>query len=170
VTQAPRSTVPVPRQGRRVHKALLPLVALACIAASAADPSERLPNPAQEQRARALFAQIRCLVCQNESIDDSEAPLAADLRHIVRQQVADGRSDADIEHFLVVRYGEFVLMKPAFSPANALLWLTPFAIVGLGGATLLLRRRHGGEVLEAPLDADEEARLRALQTPPADAL
>ena len=148
----------------KLRIALIPLVALACIAASAADPSDRLPDPAQEHRARVLFAQVRCLVCQNESIDDSEAPLASDLRHIVRQQVAAGRSNADIERFLVARYGEFVLMKPAFSPANALLWLTPFAIVGFGGAALLARRRRGPAALEPPLSPDEEGRLRTLET------
>ena len=141
----------------KLRAVLLPL------AASAADPADRLPDPTQEHRARALFSQIRCLVCQNESIDDSEAPLAADLRHLVRQQVASGRSDADIERFLVARYGEFVLMQPAFSPANAALWLTPFVIVGLGGAVLWLRRRRDVEPLEPPLAPDEEERLRAFQ-------
>ena len=108
-----------------------------------------------------LFREVRCLVCQNESIDDSEAPLAGDLRRLVRQQVAAGRSDADIRAFLVKRYGEFVLLQPAFSPANAVLWLTPFAIVGAGGLALLLRGRTP-PALEAPLDPDEEARVRRL--------
>ena len=140
---------------------LAPLAALLCIAAAAADPAEVLHDPAQEAHARTLFRQVRCLVCQNESIDDSEAPLADDLRRLVRQQVAAGRSDADIRAFLVKRYGEFVLLKPAFSPANALLWLTPFAIVGAGGVALVLRDRRGSGT-EPPLDAEEEARLRAL--------
>ncbi len=139
------------------------LAAFLCIAATSGDPADALRNPAQEAHARGLFRQVRCLVCQNESIDDSEAPLAGDLRALVRQQVAAGRSDADIEAFLVKRYGEFVLLKPAFSAANALLWLTPFAIVAGGGLVLVLRRDGGGRATsEAPLDAAEEARLAAL--------
>ncbi len=90
-------------------------------------------------------------------------PLAADLRALVRQQVAAGRPDADIRAFLVKRYGEFVLLKPAFSPANALLWLTPFVIVlGGGGAIALRRRGEGLATPEAPLDPAEEARLAVL--------
>ena len=138
----------------------LALVALLCIAAA---PAEALRDPAQEAHAHVLFRQVRCLVCQNESIDDSEAPLAADLRRLVRQQVAAGRPDAGIRAFLVKRYGEFVLLKPAFSAANALLWLTPFVIVLGGGAVIALRRRREGTApAEAPLDPAEEARLAAL--------
>ncbi|MBE7218132.1 MAG: cytochrome c-type biogenesis protein CcmH [Caulobacteraceae bacterium] len=124
---------------------------------------ERLADPAQEARAHAVFRQIRCVVCQNESIDDSEAPLAGDLRHIVRAQVAAGRSDAEIRRFLVDRYGQFVLLKPRFDAGNALLWLGPFALVaaGLGGA--LLARRG---VRSAPgLTPGEAARLEALRRP-----
>jgi cytochrome c-type biogenesis protein CcmH len=95
-----------------------------CLAA-AADPADRLADPAQEARARAIFADVRCLVCQNESIDDSEAELAADLRHVVREQVKAGRSDAQIKRFLTDRYGEFVLMTPAFSWVNLALWGGP---------------------------------------------
>ena len=139
-------------------RAALVLLALNCIAAA---PPDALPNPAQEQHAHVLFRQVRCLVCQNESIDDSEAPLAGDLRHLIRQQVAAGRSDADVRAFLVARYGEFVLLKPPFSPANAALWLTPFVIVGAGLAVLAARRRRVPAAPE-PLDATEEARLGVL--------
>nr|WP_174299986.1 cytochrome c-type biogenesis protein [Caulobacter sp. S45] len=136
------------------------MAALLCIAAA---PTEALRDPAQEAHAHVLFRQVRCLVCQNESIDDSEAPLAADLRALVRQQVAAGRADADIRAFLVKRYGEFVLLKPAFSAANALLWLTPFVIILGGGAAIGLRRRdERGRAAERPLDAVEEARLAVL--------
>ena len=138
---------------------MLALLALACVAAA---PPDALRDPAQEAHAHVLFRQIRCLVCQNESIDDSEAPLAGDLRHLVRQQVAAGRSDADIRTFLVQRYGEFVLLKPPFSPANAALWLTPFVIVGGGLAVLAVRSRKPRTPLEPPLDPAEEARLAAL--------
>jgi cytochrome c-type biogenesis protein CcmH len=125
---------------------------------AAADPAERLGDPVQEARARSLFRQVRCLVCQNESIDDSEADLAADLRKVVRQQIVQGRTDAQVRTFLTDRYGEFVLFKPRFSPGNAALWLTPFAIVGGGGLLLLLFRRRN-PALETPLSAEEAERL-----------
>ncbi len=157
---------PYPR-GRGAFRLTPPafaLAALLCIAATpGAPPPDALADPGQEAHAHALFRQVRCLVCQNESIDDSEAPLAGDLRHLVRQQVAGGRSDAEIRAFLVRRYGEFVLLKPALSPANALLWLTPFVIVGAGGVALAMRgASRPGRIGEAPLDAAEEARLGAL--------
>ncbi|RYF88830.1 MAG: cytochrome c-type biogenesis protein CcmH, partial [Caulobacteraceae bacterium] len=104
-----------------MKRLLIALAALACVAA-ASDPAERLSDPAQEARARALFREVRCLVCQNESIDDSTAGLAGDLRKVIREQVAAGRDDAEIRAFLVDRYGEFALLKPAFSAPNAVLW------------------------------------------------
>ncbi|MDG2523290.1 cytochrome c-type biogenesis protein CcmH [Caulobacter segnis] len=134
--------------------------AVLCMAA-ASDPSERLEDPAQEARAREMFREVRCLVCQNESIDDSEAELAVDLRRVVRGEIVAGRSDDEIRRFLVERYGEFVLLKPAFSAGNAVLWLAPFGIVLAGGALLfgLLRRRP--KKAEG-LSAEEETRLKAL--------
>jgi cytochrome c-type biogenesis protein CcmH len=128
--------------------------------AAAADPAERLPDPAQEARARALFEQVRCLVCQNESIDDSEAELAGDLRRIVREQVRQGRSDAEIKRFLVDRYGEFVLMRPAFSAGNAVLWIGPFLVVALGAGLLVAQIRNRRR--EPELDAEDSERLRRL--------
>ena len=130
-----------------------------CIAA-AADPADRLADPAKEARARAIFADVRCLVCQNESIDDSEAELAADLRHVVREQVKAGRGDAEIKRFLTDRYGEFVLMTPAFSWLNLALWLGPFLVVVLGAGLLAsrLRNRSG----ETELSPEEAERVRAL--------
>src|SRR6185437_773630 len=100
--------------GMRLRALAAMFAGLLCIAA-AADPADRLPDPAQEARARAIFADVRCLVCQNESIDDSEAELAGDLRRTIREQVKAGRSDAQIKRFLTDRYGEFVLMTPRFS-------------------------------------------------------
>ena len=136
-----------------------------CIAA-AADPADRLPDPAQEARARAIFADVRCLVCQNESIDDSEAELAADLRHIVREQVKAGKSDAEIKRFLTDRYGEFVLMTPAFSWMNLALWGGPFAVVILGAGLLATRLRNRSG--EADLSPEEAERVRRLsETDPA---
>jgi cytochrome c-type biogenesis protein CcmH len=142
-----------------MRRALLIAAAVLCMGA-AADPAERMADPAGEARAREIFREVRCLVCQNENIDDSEAPLAHDLRMIVREQVAAGRSDSEIRAFLVERYGEFVLFRPPFSVGNAVLWLTPALLVALGaGAWLLLTRRRDGD---APLTDDEEARLAAL--------
>lgn len=131
--------------------------------ALAVQPDEMLSNPAQEARARHLSAQLRCLVCQNESIDDSEAPLAKDLRLLVRRRIVAGESDRQIMDFLVSRYGEFVLLKPRFGWNTLLLWTLPFIalLAGLGGILLRLRRRPPAAA--APLTAEEEQALsRAL--------
>jgi cytochrome c-type biogenesis protein CcmH len=147
----------------RVRVLFASLAAILCMAA-ASDPSERLADPSQEARARELFGQVRCLVCQNETIDDSEADLARDLRGIVRDQVRQGRSDAEIKRFLVDRYGEFVLMRPAFSPGNAALWIGPFLVVVLGAGLLVLQLRN--RRMEPELDADATERLRRLTDEP----
>lgn len=126
-----------------------------CLAAAPAS------NAADEARARALFREIRCVVCQNESIDSSQAEIAADLRAVVREQVAAGRSDAEIRDFLVRRYGQFVLFRPAFSPGNAVLWLTPFGLV-LGGLAVVTLRAGRAEPV-APLSRDEIDRLEGLE-------
>ena len=137
---------------------------LICLAA-AADPADRLADPAQEARARAIFQDVRCLVCQNESIDDSEAELAGDLRRTVREQVKAGRSDAEIKRFLTDRYGEFVLMTPRFSWVNLALWGGPFAVVILGAGLLLTRLRN--RTGEPELSSEEAERVRRLsQTDP----
>jgi cytochrome c-type biogenesis protein CcmH len=133
---------------------------LLCIAA-ASDPAERLTDPAQEAQARAIFRDVRCLVCQNESIDDSEAELAKDLRKVVREQVATGKTDSEIKTFLTDRYGEFVLLTPQFSAGNLVLWLAPFLVV-LAGAALLLARLRARPV-EAELTSAEAAQLKKLQ-------
>ena len=142
-----------------MRRLLLVAAAVMCMG-SAADPSEQLRDPAQEARAREIFREVRCLVCQNESIDDSEADLARDLRVIVRDQIAQGRTDAQIRAFLVERYGEFVLFRPPFSAGNALLWLAPVGLALFGGGLwlLVLRRRETPE----SLSEDEEARVAAL--------
>jgi cytochrome c-type biogenesis protein CcmH len=147
----------------KIRASLAALAAVACMAA-ASDPSERLSDPAQEARARGLFKEVRCLVCQNESIDDSEAALAHDLRVLVRDQVKQGRSDDEIRAFLTERYGEFVLLKPPFSAGNAVLWLTPLGVLLAGGGLIvaLLRRRRNEQAAPETLSADEEARLQRL--------
>ncbi len=143
--------------------ALAPLAALLLIAAASNDPADRLANPQQEARARALFRDIRCLVCQNQSIDESDADLAEDLRKIVRQQIAAGRTNGEIKRYLTDRYGEFVLERPVFSFGNALLWGAPFAVVIVGGGVLILRRRRTPED-EAPLTPEEEAKLTEISS------
>ena len=154
---------------RLIRSFALVLVASLCMGA-ASEPSERLADPVQEARAKALFSQIRCVVCQNESIDDSQADLAADLRKIVRTEVAQGRNDRQIKAYLVARYGEFILLKPAFSWGNAALWLMPFAIIGLGGVGLLIQVRRRTAVgpepemagLDQALSAAEQEKLARL--------
>lgn len=142
-----------------MKRALVVAAAVLCMAA-ASDPAERLPDPAQEARARQIFQEVRCLVCQNESINDSDAELARDLRRVVREQVAAGRDEAQVKAFLTDRYGEYVLLKPAFSLGNAALWLGPFLAVLAGLAFLALRVRRRD--LSEGLTVDEEARLARL--------
>jgi len=144
-------------------RTLLAAIAAVFCMAAAADPSERLADPDQEARARHIFEQVRCLVCQNESIDDSQADLARDLRHIIREQVHAGRSDGDVKRFLVERYGEFVLLKPSFSLGNAALWGGPFLVVILGVLLLFARLRRRIPEPETELDAADTERLRRLQ-------
>ena len=117
---------------RVFQRAALALLAVALLGAAAADPADRLKDPAQEARARSLFRDVRCLVCQSESIDESDATLAHDLRQLVRAQIAQGQSDGQIRAFLVARYGQFVLLTPKGSLGNAILWAGPLVVV-LGG-------------------------------------
>ncbi len=102
--------------------------------ALAAPAPDAFSDPATEARARNLQRQLRCLVCQGESIDESGSPFAGDVRHLVRAQIAAGKSDRQIEDFLVARYGDFILMKPPLDPNTWLLWLAPFAVLAAGGA------------------------------------
>ena len=111
-------------------------------AAVAAPVADAFSNPATESRARALQRQLRCLVCQGESIDESGATLAADLRHLVRQQIAEGKSDREIKDYLVARYGDFILMQPPLQADTYFLWLAPFIVlVGAGGVAFWVIRR-----------------------------
>jgi cytochrome c-type biogenesis protein CcmH len=111
-------------------------------AAFAAPVAGTFSSQAMETRARALQRQLRCLVCQGESIDESQAPLAAELRHLVREQMADGKSDGQIKQFLVARYGDFILMEPPLQPDTYFLWLAPFVVLlGAGGVAYWVIRR-----------------------------
>lgn len=131
------------------------------LGAAAADPADRLADPAKEARARALFTDVRCLVCQSQSIDESDAPLARDLRQLIRQQVTDGRSDGEIRSFLVSRYGQFVLLTPKASLGNAILWVGPLLILIAGAAALIVRGR-GQTPPPTSLTVEEEAELENL--------
>jgi cytochrome c-type biogenesis protein CcmH len=143
---------------------LILLLLVAPPAQAALTPDELLADPAQEERARALGRELRCLVCQNQSIDDSDAELARDLRRIVRERVVAGDSDEDIRRFLVARYGDFVLLEPPMRPATYLLWYGPLVVLVLGGLLVAthLRRRRGAAGAPAELDAEERRRLDAL--------
>ena len=151
---------------RRVFLLALVLVILApTFAWAAVQPDEMLQNPVLEARARTLSQQLRCMVCQNESIDESDAPLAHDLRVLVRERLQAGDSNAQVLDFLVARYGEFVLLKPRLSWRTAILWGLPPALL-LGGITLLAiaaARRRGRVREPAPnLTAAEQARLKKI--------
>jgi cytochrome c-type biogenesis protein CcmH len=146
-----------------------------CPAAYAVQPDEIMADPVKESRARDLSRELRCMVCQNQSIDDSEAPLARDLRLLVRERIAAGDSDAQVIDFLVARYGEFVLLKPRLNSHTWLLWLLPPLALGGGGLALWTysRRRAKSGVTEdqalLKLTEEEEARLERLiaaETPP----
>ena len=138
-------------------------VALALSApALAVLPSEQLADPVLEARAREISQEIRCVVCQNQSIDDSDAPLAHDLRVIVREQLRLGKTDEQAKQYLVSRYGSYVLLRPPLRPDTWLLWLGPFAALGLGavGVFAYLRGRRGNEPV--PLTTEEQLRLDEL--------
>lgn len=130
----------------------------------AVKPSEQLKDTAQEARARALSAELRCLVCQNQSIDDSDASLAQDLRRLVRERITAGDNDNQIRAFLVARYGEFVLLKPPVNAETYLLWALPGValLLGAGAALRLFRRRRPMEADVQTLSSDEKAALEAL--------
>lgn len=144
--------------------ALLLLTAFCPLPALAVQPDEILPDPALEARARALSAELRCMVCQNESIDESDAPLAHDLRVLVREHLKAGESDAAILQYLVARYGDFILLKPPFKAETLLLWGTPLLVL-FGGALVIAfatRRRAGASGATPVLNAEEQARLAEL--------
>ncbi|ACI54217.1 cytochrome C biogenesis protein [Rhizobium leguminosarum bv. trifolii WSM2304] len=133
------------------------------LSAFAVNPDEVLADPALEARARALSAELRCMVCQNQSIDDSNADLAKDLRLLVRERITDGDSDEAVLNYIVSRYGEFVLLKPRFSMKTGLLWGAPALLVLAGGLSLLVfARRRSGKPTGSKLTADEQAKLSEL--------
>ena len=153
---------------KRILFCLFTIVVLGGSPARAVQPDEIMSDTAKEARARDLSRELRCMVCQNQSIDDSEAPLARDLRLLVRERMAAGDSDAQVIDFLVARYGEFVLLNPRLNPHTWLLWLMPPLALAGGGLALWnygRRRTKSGPTEDASLfklTADEEARLERL--------
>jgi cytochrome c-type biogenesis protein CcmH len=140
-------------------------VVLMASPAFAVQPDEIMGDPAKEARARDLSRELRCMVCQNQSIDDSEAPLARDLRLLVRERIAAGDSDNQVMDFLVARYGEFVLLKPRVNQHTLVLWLLPPLALAGGGLALWLhnrRRKSAGDPPLLHLSEEEEARIERL--------
>jgi cytochrome c-type biogenesis protein CcmH len=146
------------------------LLALVNPAAQAVTPDEILKDPALEARARHLSQELRCMVCQNQDIDDSAAPLAHDLRVLVRERLTAGDSDAQVLDYMVARYGEFVLLKPRFELHTLLLWgLPPLALIaGAAGLFVAMRRRRAVSAEPAALSAAELRRLATLVEPGAE--
>jgi cytochrome c-type biogenesis protein CcmH len=146
-----------------ILRALCVALALWSAPVHAVQPDEVLPDPALEERARGISAGLRCLVCRNESIDESNAGLARDLRLLVRERLVAGDSDAEVVAFVVDRYGEYVLLRPTLGGANLLLWLAgPAMLLIAGGIAAAYLRRRARAVAPAGLSPDEEERLREL--------
>jgi cytochrome c-type biogenesis protein CcmH len=148
---------------KHLHALALLIVLFAPAPSWAVEPDEMLSNPALEARARVISQELRCMVCQNESIDESEAPLAHDLRLLVRRRLLAGDTDQQVINFLVARYGEFILLKPPFSWNTIALWGAPPALLLLGAVMIVVverRRKAAGPAAEMPkLSTAEEARL-----------
>jgi cytochrome c-type biogenesis protein CcmH len=150
----------------RLRSIALALALVATSPAAAVQPDEILSDPALEARARALSRELRCMVCQNQSIDDSDAPLARDLRILVRERLTAGDSDAKVIEFLTARYGEFVLLKPRLTAGTALLWFAPVIALVAGGCGLwiaLRRRRSRDSVDLSPSELSPAEQQRVAQ-------
>lgn len=143
----------------RVILAVLGLVCGLATSALAVQPDEILDDPRLESRAREISTHLRCLVCQNQTIDDSDAPLARDLRLLVRERVKEGDTNEEVIGFVVDRYGEFVLLRPRFAIHNALLWGAPVVLLLIGGLVILVSLRRRGEPAHAELSAEERQAL-----------
>lgn len=165
----PIPTLP-PSRGKGLPALVLSLLLLSPSALAqepAAAPEAPLADATQEARARALFQEVRCVVCQHESIADSPAGIAADMRRLVREEIAAGKTDAAVRQDLVRRWGDYILFRPPFRWSTLALWLGPFALI-LSGAVLLWRRRPGAVTTAEPLSDEEERRLADLLTPEMD--
>jgi cytochrome c-type biogenesis protein CcmH len=141
--------------------ALMAALGLAALAGPsyAVRPDEMLSDPVLEARAEAVSREIRCVVCQSQSVDESDADVAHDIRVLIREQIKAGASDADVKAFLVARYGDFVLLQPPFKAKTLLIWIGPFALLAGAGIGVCLFLRRGTQREAAPLNATEQARL-----------
>jgi cytochrome c-type biogenesis protein CcmH len=146
---------------KTLRAALILALILAAGGARAVAPDEVMKDPGLEARARALSAELRCMVCQNQSIDDSDAPLARDIRLLIRDRIAKGESNGEVRAFLVSRYGDFILLKPPLKPETLLLWLSAPLTLALGAAGIWAAMRRPRQPTPA-LSAEEEERLAAL--------
>ena len=147
-----------------IRAMILVLALIAAAPAAAVQPDEMLSDPALEARARELSARVRCLVCQNQSIDDSNADLARDLRKLVRERLVAGAGDQQVLDYLTDRYGPFVLLEPPRNRSTWLLWYGPFALLGMGAAGIAIAAmlKAGRRGAPEPLSAEERSRLEAL--------
>lgn len=146
----------------RLRRALLPILVLFLALAGpalAVQPDEKLDDPTLESRAREISTHLRCLVCQNQTIDDSNAPLARDLRLLVRERITEGDTNEEVISFVVDRYGEFVLLRPRFAWHTALLWGAPLLLLLVGGAVVLVSMRRRSEPPAPTLTAEEREAL-----------
>lgn len=151
-----------PFVSRTLAPLLLALSLLASPAHAALDPDELLDDPVLEERARGLSAELRCMVCQNQSIDDSNAELARDLRVLVRERILAGDSDAEVIEYVVSRYGEFVLLRPPFTLRNAALWASPVLLILGGGGFIFFATRNRRRQEVAQLSEEEDQKLKEL--------
>lgn len=145
------------------------LIAAAALAmagpAAAVNPDEQMADPALEARAQTLSQELRCVVCQNQTIDDSDAPLARDLRILLRERLAAGDTDAEAKAYLVARYGDFVLLRPPMKGSTLVLWFGPVAVLAVGALGVAAYLRGRAKPAPEKLDAAEEAELAKLLTP-----
>lgn len=148
---------------RKLAAGVLLGTTLSLAVAHAVEPDEVLPDPAQEERARAITRELRCVVCQNQSVDDSEAPLAKDVRVVVRERIAAGESDEAVRRFVVERYGQYVLLRPPLAIDTALIWIGPFALffIAMGIAWYFIRKGQGADILAPELTPEEQQRVDA---------
>ena len=145
-----------------MRRLLILLMLLLSSPAFAVQPDEILKDPVLESRARTLSQELRCMVCQNQSIDDSDAPLAKDLRVLVRERLTAGDSNSQVIDFLVARYGEFVLLRPRVNAHTVLLWAAPFAVLVIAALAFFFAGRRRTVAASPRLTPDEEARINAL--------
>ena len=149
---------------KRLAMILVGAMLLLTAAARAVEPDEKLSDPALEARARAMTQELRCVVCQNQSVDDSDAELARDIRVLVRDRIAAGDSDDQVRDFIVARYGKFVLLKPPLDGDTLVLWFAPAVLLlaGLALAFLYVRRLNRAAATPTPLNAAEEEKIARL--------